>query len=44
VSREPELAGQTSAKEFYKKYRFIELPPVARWLFIAMSTVEMLFG
>jgi hypothetical protein len=44
VSREPELAGQTSAEEFYKKYGFIEPRRVARRLFIAMRTVEMLIG
>lgn len=34
----------TSAEESYKKYGFIELPRVARRLFLAMGTVETLFG
>ncbi len=37
-------AKDASAEEFYKKYGFIELPRVARRLFLAMGTVEALFG
>lgn len=37
-------AKDVSAEEFYKKYGFIELPPVARRLFLGMGTVETLFG
>jgi predicted GNAT family N-acyltransferase len=37
-------AKDASAEEFYKKYGFIELPRVASRLFLAMGTVETLFG
>jgi len=37
-------AKDASAEEFYKKYGFIELPHAARRLFVAMGTVETLFG
>jgi len=37
-------AKDASAEESYKKYGFIELPFVARRLFLAMGTVGTLFG
>ena len=37
-------AKDASAEEFYKEYGFIELPRIAHRLFLAMGTVETLFG
>jgi predicted GNAT family N-acyltransferase len=48
-SRELASAGvvvdgkDAAALAFYKKYGFLELPRVERWLFLPMGTVEQLF-
>lgn len=37
-------AKDDTAKAFYKKYGFLELPKVAKKLFLPMGTIEELFG